>query len=334
MRLLLLSALVAVSASVSAQSTFRLSDPALFLNDARVLTTGAPLMQAPFGVLAIAVPGQGTFAVSDRPFSGSNRAGLFDEEGLFFHAGGVDVRLISRSRILSDSGPVTAYAQFVPSGVRRTRGLARLFVADAVDGRGRRNMDRAPIASASGPRASAADRPARRTLNRQAYNRRNSSDFRPAARYLRDDEARRLARQVDRYQADRQRLAAERDRVAQTRGWTSGSDRRGRAVRVASTDQVSMLLDTRRRLEDDRNRLALERDQLVASLGRAEAERDRLAAEFSLLRNRAEAAEAQAARAGRTRNDFERVEAEVVRLRSEQADLRSQIETRDRAIVT
>ena len=247
MRLFLLSALVAASASVSAQPTFRLSDPALFLNDDRVLTTGAPLVQAPFGVLTIAVPGQGVFTVSDRPFSGSNRAGLFDEEGLFFHAGGVDVRLISRARILSDPGPVTAYAQFVPSRVRRARGLARLSVADALDGRGRRSMDRAPVVAASGPRASATDRPARRTLgrlNRQARNPRNATEVRPAARYLRDDEARRLARQVDRYQADRQRLTVERDRVARTRGRTVVQ--RTPAARVGADDRMTSLLDRQR----------------------------------------------------------------------------------------
>ncbi len=337
MRFLLLTAAVAFAASATAQPTFRLTDPALFLDDARVLTTGAPLVQSPFGILSIAVPGQGTFTVSDRPFEGAARAGLFDGEGLFFHAGGRDIRLVSRRPILSETGPVTAYAQFVPSRVRRARGLAQLSVAEAVDGRGRRSMDQQPVVVASGPVSSVGDRPARRALtrmDRQERNVRNATADRPAARYLRDDEARRLARQVDLAETDRNRLAMERDRVARTQGWNAPVVQRTSMTRTSSADPVPALLATQRGLEADRNRIALERDQLVASLGRTEAERDRLAAEFSALRARAEAAEAQASRAGRTRSDFERVEAEVVRLRAEQSDLRSQIETRDRAIVT
>ena len=336
MRLSLLALAVGLVASASAQPMFRLSDPALFVNDQRVITTGAPLVQRPFGVLTIAIPGRGTFTVSDRPFQGAARSGLFDQEGLFFHAGGIDVRLISRSHILSDTGPVTAYAQFVPARVHRARGLARLSVADAADGRGRRSMERPPAVATSGPRPSVSDRPARRTLRTlegRASRSLNVTADRPAARYLRDEEARRLARQVDRYETDRNRLATERDRVAQTRGWT-GQARQGSAVRVASNDQAAALLADRGRLEAERDRIALERDQLIASLGQAEAERDRLAAEFSVLRRRAEDAEARAARAGRSRSDFERVEAEVVALRAEQADLRTQIETRDRAIAT
>lgn len=324
MRPLLYALVAVVTTTASAQSSFRLSDPALFLDDQRVVSTGAPFVQQPFGILTIDVPGNGTFAVSDRPFEGSSRAGLFDGRGLFFHAGDQNVRVVSRVPILSQAGPITAYARFTPTRSRRSRGLARL---DVVSFPGDPGPQRFASATAPPPRTRRA--PQRRTTRRGVDH--NQTAPRPAARYLRDAEAQRLAVDLDRYEADRQRLAAERDRVA--RAQAPPIVQRVSATTSGASDRLALLAADRDRLAVDRDRLLVERDQLKAALSLAEAERDRLAAEFAALRRRAEDAEARAAGAGRTRSDFERVEGELVRLRAEQDELRAQIQTRDQAIV-
>ncbi|MEM0961864.1 MAG: TonB family protein [Bacteroidota bacterium] len=327
MRFVLLLAVASVATVATAQPTFRLAQPTLTVDDRPLAVSGTPLVQRPFGLLAITLPGTGTFWVSDRPFIGSTRAGLFDEDGLFFHAGGRSLQLLSRNRILSTEGPVSAYARFDAAPAGRTGGVARLAVADAADGRGMRSTIRSSPSrgTARGPGASSYE-PARRSARSRDLNRRAD---RPAARYLRDTRARRLARDAERAVADRQRLAQERDRVAALRA----ERQRNRPAQVPSGAFQSLRIE-RDQLARDRDRLVVERDQLSAALARAEADRDQLAIQFSQLRARAEDAEARASRARRGAMDAERVEADLISLRAERSALRAEIESRDRAIAT
>ena len=321
MRFLLLAALLA--APLAAQTSLRLVDPVLSVDGRRAETAGAPLVQDPFGVLTISVPGQAVYTVSERPFAGARRAGQFDGRGLYFAARGRSVRLISREPILSLDGPVSAYVAVAPSAAPRARGLARLAVADGVDGRGRRSMEptSSPPPVARGPRPQLDDRPAARYTSRPN-----------------DSEIRRLRGELDRVVTDRQRLAAERDRIARERDQALAARDRyaglaGRAQRdVTPRVEVDALTAERDQLARERDRLAIERDQLTAANARGEAERQRLAGEFATLRQRAEDAQARADRARRAGADMTVVAQELDDLRVERDRLRGEIQDRDRSI--
>jgi TonB family protein len=296
----LLAFLVALSAPlVSAQTSFRLVDPVLSIGGTRVATTGEPLAQAPFGVLTIGVPGDGTYTVSERPFAGARRAGQFDGDGLYFAAGGRSVRLVAREPILSLAGPTSAYVRYEPTDGPRGTGAARLTVADDPDGLGRRPAaPRRRAERVSGPRLSSPSRP----------------------ETTRDGELARLRGELSRLVADRQRLAEERDRLAAERDFARRSPRTLRWTAQAAAAQRALADVTR-----ERDRLVLERDQLAIALVRARSERERLAAEFGALRARAEAAESRAPRRGRASS-------EVLDLRAEVDRLRADIQARDRAL--
>ena len=303
----LLAFLVALSAPlVSAQTSFRLVDPVLSIGGTRVATTGEPLAQAPFGVLTIGVPGDGTYTVSERPFAGARRAGQFDGDGLYFAAGGRSVRLVAREPILSLAGPTSAYVRYEPTDGPRGTGAARLTVADDPDGLGRRPA------------------PPRRRAER-VFGPRLSSPSRPET--TRDGELARLRGELSRLVADRQRLAEERDRLAAERDFARRSPRTLRWTAQAAAAQRALADVTRERdrLVLERDRLVLERDQLASALVRARSERERLAAEFGVLRARADAAGSRAPRRGRASS-------EVLDLRAEVDRLRADIQARDRAL--
>ena len=194
MRILFALALLLLAPTATGQTTFRLVDPLLSVDGDRLTTVGTPLVQQPFGILTISVPGEGTYTISERPFAGARRAGQFDGSGLYFATGGRSVRLLSREPILSLSGPTTAYVTFEPSR-SRSRGPARFAIADDVSGRGRRST-----------------LPERSSQRERASGPRPTLSSRPAAQYLQDTEISRLRSELDRLVADRERLAVERDR--------------------------------------------------------------------------------------------------------------------------
>lgn len=300
MRSLLSLALLVAAPLVTAQTSFRLVDPVLSIGGSLIATAGGPLAQEPFGVLTIGVPGDGTYTVSERPFAGARRAGQFDGDGLYFAVDGRSVRLVGREPLLSLTGPTSAYVRYEPGG-GRPRGTARLTVADDPAGRGRRPAPAArPTASPSGPRPGPA----------------------VAGGGAREAEVVRLRSELARLVADRQRLAEERDRLEAERDLA----RRSQSARTASwTAQTAAAERALADVTRERDRLVLERDQLAAALARTQGERDRLAAEFGALRQRAETAEARAARSGRASD-------EVLDLRAEVDRLRAEIQARDRAL--
>ncbi len=302
MRLLLSLLLVGAAASVSAQTTFRLVDPVLSVDGDRVATMGAPLVQEPFGILTLSVPGDGTYTVSERPFTGARRAGQFDGRGLYFAAAGRSVRLVSREPILSLAGPASAYVRYEPSRARGARGPARFTIADDVSGRGRRSVEPAP------------------TPQRRVSGPRPTLDTRPAAAYVQTGEVTRLRGELDRLVADRQRLAQERDRLLVERDAARRESDRAATwtTRSAATERgIVLAAQERDRLAAEQDRLATERDQLSAALARTQGERDRLAGEFGALRQRAEDAEARAAQSSRAVSGRADLQAEVGRLRGE-----------------
>jgi TonB family protein len=327
MRTLLLAALALSAAAPAAAQTFRLVDPTLTVDNRRVGIVGAPLVQDPFGLLTLSVPGSGTYRVSDRPFAGARGVGQFDGTGLFFAVDGRSVRLRSSEPILDagggGGGPATAFVRFDPTSAPGARGLARVAVSDGADARGRSSADV----------AARADRP------------RRGPDS--PARPVRSDDARtdadRLRAELERVSAERRALAAERDRLRaerdaavdrglptrrarpeQTRDRTPSRTRWTRADRDDALDQArtreAALVAERDRMEADRDRLAAERDQLVAARVRAEAERDRLAVDLDAARRRAAVAEAAGAR---PRDGG---------AQTETARLRAEIAARDRAL--
>ena len=310
MRILFALALLLLAPTATGQTTFRLVDPLLSVDGDRLTTVGTPLVQQPFGILTISVPGEGTYTISERPFAGARRAGQFDGSGLYFATGGRSVRLLSREPILSLSGPTTAYVTFEPSR-SRSRGPARFAIADDVSGRGRRST--LPEQSSQRERASGP----RPTLS-----------SRPAAQYLQDTEISRLRSELDRLVADRERLAVERDRLAGERD----AALRAQALSASATQETAALNASLARLAGERDRLAqeatrlrAERDQLADALAASQAERDRLAAEFGSVRQRAEQAEASAAGWARSRE-------QMTPLQEELAQLRADLQARDRAI--
>ncbi|PAP77173.1 TonB family protein [Rubrivirga marina] len=292
MRTLLVLSLLASASMASAQTSFRLVDPVLSIGGALVATSSGPIAQDPFGVLTIGVPGDGTYTVSERPFAGARRAGQFDGDGLYFAAGGRSVRLVSREPILSLAGPTSAYVRYEPSGGRRAQGVARLTVADDQMGRGRRpSPTQRRVTRTSGPRATA-----------------RSGDAPGTA------EVARLRSELSRLVADRQRLAGERDRLEAERDAARRSPSPRTSTWSAQTAAAQRALAD---VAQERDRLVLERDQLATALARAQAERDRLAAEFGALRQRTEVTEARAARSGRASDEVRDLRATVDRLRAE-----------------
>ncbi|HEX9950980.1 MAG TPA: hypothetical protein VGB53_04370, partial [Rubricoccaceae bacterium] len=135
MRVLLLSATLGLASGLAAlpaaAQTFRLVDPALTVDGRRVGVVGAPLVQEPFGVLAVSVPGSGTYRISDRPFAGSQRVGEFEGDGLVFALDGRSVRLRSAGPILDTAGPTPAHVRFDAAEPGAPRGLARVSLTDA-----------------------------------------------------------------------------------------------------------------------------------------------------------------------------------------------------------
>ncbi|HEX8299777.1 MAG TPA: hypothetical protein VF594_11505, partial [Rubricoccaceae bacterium] len=184
MRTLLFSAVLGLAAIPAAAQTFRLVDPTLTVDGRRVGVVGAPLVQEPFGVLSLDVPGTGTYRVSDRPFEGSRRVGQFEGDGLFFALDGRSVRLRSSGPILGSDATAPAHVRFDPTPGTE-RGLARVSLTDAF---GRRDDARAEAAR-RGP----------------------ESAGRPVSDPRADADALRSA--LSRAMAERAALAAERDRL-------------------------------------------------------------------------------------------------------------------------
>lgn len=192
MRPLVLLAATLVAAPAFSQTAFRLIDPVLSVDGQRMATIGAPLVQEPFGVLTLVVPGDGTFRVSDRPFAEARRAGQFEGDALVFAVDGRSVRLWGRDALLSSGSASPAYVTYEPAADRQDRGPARLSVAADPDGRSRHLA--APSPAVRGTPA-LTDPPL------------------PVAPSASDDalrgEVRQLRADVERLLQERQRLAAE-----------------------------------------------------------------------------------------------------------------------------
>ena len=256
----------------------------------RVGVVGAPLVQEPFGVLAVAVPGSGTYRVSDRPFAGSQRVGEFEGDGLVFALDGRSVRLRSSGPILDTAGPTPAHVRFDAAEPGAPRGLARVSLADA-----------------SGQTLRRLAEPGLMAANRRgpAQTGRRAPDPRADADALRDALAR--------ADAERDALAAERDRLqAERDAALRAGTRSGRAS--GRNGALDAALARTAALDAEGARLRAERDQLVATRDRATAERARLAADLDAARRRGESADAagQADRARLAEADAGRLRAEIV----------------------
>ncbi len=224
-----LAAAALVAPAALAQSALRVVDPSLSVDGRAVGTVGA-MPVGGVGVLVIAVPGQGTYRVSDHPFAGARRAGGFDGRTLAFAADGQSVRLVSREPLLDGGASAPAFVAFEPSG-RSERGLARLSIAGS------------PAYASRMPRGPQAASP-------------------PVER----DETRRLRAEIDRLTAERAALLGERARAmsagpAGSAALTSVTMQRDRLL--AERD---LLLAERARLTDARERAVADRTVLAQQL--------------------------------------------------------------------
>ena len=258
MRTLLLIAALALPAA-AAQTALQIVDPVLSVGGRALATDGAPLALAPFDILTIVVPSDGTYEVSDRPFAGARRVGEFDGPGLVFAAAGRSVRLRSRAPILDRNGPIAAYVRYSPDS-DGGRGPAQLFATPFVgDDRAR---DRRPQTAAA----------------------------------LRAD-LDRVGRDRDRLAASRDRIARARRRAL--RPAPVDPFPTVRRVAVAGADaRLATLRADRDRLDGERQRLDRERRALADALREAQAERDRIERDLRRLRQQplARGAEGEAAR--------------------------------------
>lgn len=227
MRTALLLAVAIATTAAHAQSTFRLVDPVLTVDNRRVGTLGAPTGGP--GVLQIAVPGWGTYRVSDQPFGLARRAGAFAGTGLAFAADGKSVRLTSREPILDGGASAPAYVQFDPSPTARETGLARLSLAGGSPYGARPAAPRGPQAGLS-PRSTG--------------------------------DAGRLQAEIDRLTAERARLLAER--AAWLRAAPPGLQ--ATAERDALLAERDRLLSERAMLTSERARAVAERAELAERL--------------------------------------------------------------------
>lgn len=234
----LLAAVAAAAALVApvalAQSTFTVVAPTLSVDGRHVGTVGDA--SGAGGVLVVAVPGEGTYRISDRPFGTARRAGAFHGTGLAFAADGRSVRLTSREPILERDAP--AYVQFEPS-TRGERGMARLSLAGGP-----------PVALHAdhprGPRGGTAPMERGETAALRAEIDRLTAE-RSA---LLGERARRSGGADSRVFGERDALLAERDRLLAERAQLVAE--RGRAV-AERADLAQRLVEARRQFDEARS---------------------------------------------------------------------------------
>ena len=339
--LVTLSALLVLAPLAGAQN-LRIVDPVLSVDGRRVATVGAPLVQRPFRVLTVRVPGEGVFTVAARPFPGARLGGQFERDGLVLAAGGQSLRLRSQGAILGDGARRPAYVRFQPSP--RGGGPARLSIADGADGRGDRNSDPMPVVAervlGRGPAPNAPRRVSTETARLRAETARLRGDLD------------RLIAQRQTLAEQRARLAAERDaalraqdraeqRARAERATAAGRDQAGLAARErALSREVQNAADLARRLTAQRDQIAAERDRLlterndlIAARATAERERAATAERFLRLQQRVEAADARGAAAA-SPAQLRQAQAEAERLRAEAGALRAQLVERDATIAS
>lgn len=332
----LLACLAAPAAS--AQPSFALQDPVLVADGRTVPVEGAPLAQERFGALVLAVPGVATYTVSDRPFEGSRLAGQFENDGLYFAAEGVSVRLLSDVPIL---GPERRGAYVRTSRAAGPGGSAR--VALAVPARSEARRTQTTPQSARG-RAPSAD-PERQTELRAEVARLRQQLSQLAAereQAVREGDRDRQALQtsLDRVTAERDALRAERDRalaersalgteMERVRRDAERATERGRAAEatrhrqaldriraeVVSRDETIALLTEER---DERGtqvaRLTTELERVHGLLTQTRAERDAARADLATLRERAAP---EAAESSRLRVEMDRLGEALAQTRAE-----------------
>jgi hypothetical protein len=102
--------------------------PALNLSGARLYVDGEPVFgpfsvqQRPFGYLYLYVPGQGLLTVGASSFEGAALAGEFRGRQLAFTAGGSELRIESRTRILGP-GQHQAWVRHEPGLTLNVQGV-------------------------------------------------------------------------------------------------------------------------------------------------------------------------------------------------------------------
>lgn len=93
--------------------------PALNLTGARILVDGQTVFgpfsvqQNRFGYLYVYIPGRGLYTIGAQAFAGARAAGEFSGRTLAFQMGGAELRIQSRTRILS-SGDADAWVRHEP----------------------------------------------------------------------------------------------------------------------------------------------------------------------------------------------------------------------------
>lgn len=102
--------------------------PSLSLTGARVYLDGEPVLgpfsvhQRPFGYLYLYVPGRGLYTIGAHTFEGATLAGEFNGRRLAFAAGGSDLRIDSRTRILGP-GEHEAWVRHEPNLTFNVQGV-------------------------------------------------------------------------------------------------------------------------------------------------------------------------------------------------------------------
>ena len=335
-----------------AQTPLALEAPVLVAAGERVPVDGAPLRAARFETLTLALPGRGTYTVSDRPFAGARRAGQFSGEGLFFASGGVSVRLLSAVPILGGARR-DAYVREEPArGARGDRARVSIPAASGAP----------PARAARGPQAGASpERADPQAPMREEVRRLRAELARLQA--TRDADVTGARRAADarlaRVRAERDALRAERDAALAERRALAGEIGRVRAdLERAQQQGRRVAADTYagdlRRLEreaESRDRavaaLTAERDERGAQIARLQAElaqareatdaalaqRDAARADAARLRAAPEASGAAAGgnEAARLRTVVDGLQAELAEARAERDRLAQSVAVQPRA---
>lgn len=133
----------------SAQTSLDISNPDLVVAGDPMILLGAPLATTAFDALELAVPGHGTFVISDRPFDGARLAGEFRGRTLAFAAEGTSIRLRTLNPMIGAPGarPAFVHTEAAPSGNAARVALTR--VHNGVAPVSTRNPTRTPPPRAS-----------------------------------------------------------------------------------------------------------------------------------------------------------------------------------------
>ena len=110
--LVLAATALAAFTSTRPDRAFRLVNPTITLDGTVLDSWGSEVSATPFHFFELTVVEYGRVLVSDAPFDGAERAGVFGGRRLDVTVGGHTLSVLAEARLFTEERPITAYARF------------------------------------------------------------------------------------------------------------------------------------------------------------------------------------------------------------------------------